>query len=123
MCIDRQLAKQASKEPLAWIGNILPFTLSGTLKKQHFINCKRNKTPEPKQNRQKVQEFGVPSGVYLLRHTGKKQRINLVQPQVALMLDSGRFNLQANADKIQHLLWLCDGIYRCIYGENNSSQS
>ncbi len=40
--------------------------------------------------------------------------------QAALMLDSGRSNRHAKTDKIQHLLQLCDEIYRCIYGENDS---
>ncbi len=31
-------------------------------------------------------------------------RLHLLGTQAALMLDSGRFNLQANTDKIQHLL-------------------
>ena len=34
-----------------------------TPQKPHLINCKHSKTPEQKQFRQKVQEFGVPPGV------------------------------------------------------------
>ncbi len=34
----------------------------------------------------------------------KRAKTCLVATQAALMIDSGRFNLQANTDKIQHLL-------------------